>query len=205
MKLLVCVLAVGCSTHSAGDLPTDARAAGDAHGGSGSDTGSGSGTEGALYPLALGDRWTFTVAAVGAGSTCAPGTTSQTVVSADAVGGRPAFQMTSFCSGITGTYDYSAPGGDEIDFYYENAWAPLVDPTLVDGHSWTYFNTSYTWKRETSITVPAGTYDDCWTAVQDVSYTAYMTYCRGVGLVRSYSSDLTSSGWDAQLASSQLD
>jgi hypothetical protein len=27
-----------------------------------------------------------------------------------------------------------------------------------------------------------------------------MTYCRGVGLVRSYSEDLTGAGWDAQLS-----
>jgi hypothetical protein len=35
--------------------------------------------------------------------------------------------------------------------------------------------------------------------VQDVSYTAYLTYCRGVGLVESYSEDLNHAGWDAKL------
>ena len=175
--------------------------------GSGSNTGSGSGSTGGshdLYPLAVGDTWTFDVTAVGAGSICSPGTYMQSVVSANPVGGRDAFQMTNFCTGVSGTYDYSKPGGDEIDFYYSDSWLVLVDPTLMDGHSWTYFNTSYTWKRETSVTVPAGTYTDCWTAQQNVSYTAYLTYCRDVGLVRSYSSDLTGAGWDAQLASSQL-
>jgi hypothetical protein len=44
-------------------------------------------------------------------------------------------------------------------------------------------------------------YTDCWTAKQNVSYTAYMTYCRGAGMVRSYSQDLTGSGWDAKLVS----
>jgi hypothetical protein len=173
--------------------------------------GSGSGSSGSgsgsvqLYPIALGDSWTFDVTAVGAGSTCAAGTYMQAVVSANATGGRAAFQMSDFCTAISGTYDYSAPGGDEVDFYYSDAWLVLVDPTLVDGHSWTYANTSYMWKRETSVTVPAGTYDDCWTAEQQVSYTAYLTYCRGVGLVHSYSSDLTGAGWDAQLASAHVD
>jgi hypothetical protein len=170
--------------------------------GPGSDS-SGTGSK-HLYPLALGETWTFDVSAVGAGSVCAPGTHMQAVVSANSIGGRDAFQMTSFCTGITGTNNYSAPGGDEIDFYYQTSWLVLVDPMLVDGHSWQYFNASYTWKRETSVSVPAGTFDDCWTAQQDVSYTAYLTYCRGVGLVRSYSSDLTGAGWDAQLAASQL-
>ena len=83
--------------------------------------------------------------------------------------------------------------------------AVLVDPTLVDGHSWTYVNTSYTWKRETSVTVPAGTYDDCWTASSTSATRRTSTYCRGVGLVHSYSSDLTGAGWDAQLASAHVD
>jgi len=169
----------------------------------GKDSGSGSGSA-ALYPIAVGNSWTFTVAAVGAGSVCDAGTYMQQVVSANPVGGRAAFQMTDFCTGISGTYDYATPGGDEVDFYYSGSWLTLVDPMLVDGHTWTYFNTSYAWKRESSVSVPAGTYSDCWTAVQQVSYTAYMTYCRGAGLVRSYSQDLAGNGWDAQLSALSL-
>jgi hypothetical protein len=173
-------------------------------GGGGSGSGSGMGNSGALYPMAVGDSWTFSVAAVGAGSICAAGSHEQHVMSANAVGGRAAFQLTNFCTGVTGTYDYAVNGDNEVDFYYQGSWLTLVDPNLTEGHMWPYFNTSYHWHRETSVTVPAGTYDDCWTAEQDVSYTAYLTYCRGVGLVRSYSSDLTGSGWDAKLASSSL-
>ncbi len=174
-------------------------------GGNGSNTGSGtpSGST-ALYPLALGNSWTYSVAAVGGGSICAAGTHEQHVVSANAVGSRAAFQMTNFCSGATSTYDYAPGTNDEIDFYYSSQWLTLVDGTLTEGHMWPYFNTSYQWHRESAVTVPAGTYDDCWTAVQDVSYTASLTYCRGVGLVRSYSSDLAGSGWDAKLASLSL-
>ena len=36
-------------------------------------SGSGSSSSDALYPMAVGDQWTFTVAAVGAGSVCAAG------------------------------------------------------------------------------------------------------------------------------------
>jgi hypothetical protein len=212
MKWPVLLLLAACGSPAMNDMGADAGSNSGSGSGSnsgsnsGSGSGSGSGSTGtsSLYPIAVGDSWTFNVAAVGAGSTCSPGTYTQAVQSANATGGRAAFQMTDFCTGITGTYDYSLPGGDEVDFYYDSSWAVLVDPMLVDGHSWTYFNTSYTWKRETSVSVPAGTYDDCWTAQQDVSYTAYMTYCRGVGLVHSYSSDLTGAGWDAQLASSDL-
>jgi hypothetical protein len=169
-------------------------------GGGGGGGGGGSGTP-VLYPLAVGNRWTFSVAAVGAGAICSPGSYDQRVVSANPAGGRAAFQLTNFCTGVGGTYDYSEPGGDEVDFYYSNTWAPIVDVPLQEGHTWTYFNASYTWHRETSVTVPAGTWSDCWTAKQNVTYTAYLTYCRGVGLVRSYSQDLAGNGWDAQLAS----
>jgi hypothetical protein len=175
----------------------------DGGGGSGSGSGSGSGGGGSnkLYPLAMGNSWTYDVAAVGAGSICAAGTHEQHVVSANMAGGRAAFQMTNFCSGVSATYDYAPGANDEVDFYYQTSWLTLVDPMLTEGHMWPYFNTSYHWHRETSITVPAGTYSDCWTAVQDVSYSASLTYCRGVGLVRSYSSDLNGSGWDAKLSS----
>ena len=162
----------------------------------GSGSGTGSNTQGSdkLYPLAAGAHWSFTVTAVGAGAVCSPGTYTQTIVSANPVNGRAAFQMTSFCTGITGTYDYAAGSGDEVDFNYNGTWAALIDGNLTEGHDWPYFNTSYHWER---TTFPG--HDDCWKAVQDVSYTAYLTYCRGAGLVESYSMDLGGNGWDAKL------
>ncbi len=204
MNLVITPSALLAATLAIAGLPAcggGGSTPGNADGGGG-DGGAPDGAAGshALYPLAVGDRWTYKVTLVGAGSVCAAGSHDQQVVSANAVGGRAAFQMTSFCSGIAGAGDYSAPGGDEVDYYYSGRWAAIVDPTLVDGHAWSYFNTSYHWRRESTITVPAATYDDCWTAVQDVSYTAYLTYCRGAGLVRSYSQDLAGNGWDAQLA-----
>ena len=172
-------------------------------GGAGSGgSGGGGGTTTALYPLAVGNRWTYTVTAVGAGSSCAAGSFDQHVLGANAAGGRAAFQLDNFCSGAAGTYDYSQPGGDEVEFYDNAAWAPIIDLPLQEGHSWTYFNSSYTWHRETSVTVPAGTFDDCWTANQDVTYTAYLTYCRGAGLgALVLGIFLGGNGWDAQLAS----
>jgi len=162
----------------------------------GSGSGSGSNPQGSdkLYPLSVGEQWTFTVTAVGAGAVCAPGTYMQSIVSANPVGGRAAFQMKSFCSALTGTLDYAEGSGDEVDTNYNGAWAPIIDGNLTEGHQWSYFNTSYHWER---TTFPG--HDDCWKAVQNVSYTAYLTYCRGVGLVESYSMDLNGAGWDAKL------
>lgn len=187
-RVLLAVCLAACSSSSP-DAGPDGMPGGDA-------AGSGSGTHGSdlLYPLSNGASWTFVVTAVGGGSVCSAGTYTQKIVSANPVGGRAAFQMTSFCTGVTGTYDYAAGSGDEVDFNYNGTWLTLVDPDLTVGHMWPYFNTSYHWERATV----AG-HDDCWKAVQDVSYTAYLTYCRGAGLVESYSEDLNHAGWDAKL------
>ncbi len=107
-----------------------------------------------------------------------PGTSMQSVVSTNPTGGRAAFQMSNFCSAAPGPYDYSAPGGDEVDFYYNTAWLVLVDPMLVDGRPG---RTSSSCVEARDVGDRAGRdLGDCWTAVQDVSYTAYLTYCRGV-------------------------
>jgi hypothetical protein len=189
----------GGATDGSGNTDLAGASTDMAGGGGGGNGGGGGGGSTKLFPLAVGNRWTYTVAAVGTGAICATGLHDQTVVSANMAGSRPAFQLTNWCTGAPGTYDYSEPGGDAVDFYYNSTWAPVIDLPLQEGHTWPYFNTSYTWHRETTITVPAGTFTDCWTANQNVTYTAYLTYCRGAGLVRSYSEDLAHNGWDAQL------
>ena len=77
----------------------------------------------------------------------------------------------------------------------------VLDSMVQEGHGWTEIpNISFTWHREASVVVPAGTFSDCWTARQDVTYTAFSTYCRGIGPVRVYSQDLRGNGFDAQLS-----
>ena len=172
-------------------------------GSSGSSGSSGGGGSEKLYPIAVGNTWTYDVAAVGAGSVCAPGSHSQSVTGGPTtLDGKQAYDMTSFCTGVSGTSQVAPdPASDAIAIYYSGQWLTFIDMPLTDGHTWSYFNSSYTWQRETSVTVPAGTFTDCWTAKQNVRYTAYLTYCRGVGMVRSYSADLSGAGWDAKLSS----
>jgi hypothetical protein len=181
--------------------------AGGSSGGSsgGGDAGASSGGDGGgagkdkLFPLAVGYSWTYDVQNVGAGSACSAGTWNQAITGTRTVDGRSAFDLTSFCSAAGQSEVAPAGTGDEIDIDFQGSWLKLIDGTLVEGETWTYFNASYTWHRETSVSVPYGTFTDCWTANQNVSYTAYQTYCRGVGMVRSYSSDLNGAGWDAKL------
>ncbi len=152
-----------------------------------------------LFPLRAGASFTFSVKNVGRGSSCATGTHIAKVSSKGKVRGRDAFDYGSFCS-AAGSSTIAAGDGDAVLLDYGGNWLEMVHTPLEEGERWSYFNTSYTWKREASVSVAAGSFDDCWTAVQGVSYTAYQTYCRGVGLVRSYSKDLAGNGWDAELS-----
>ncbi len=152
-----------------------------------------------LYPLALGARWSFKVQALGVGGQCNSGMFDQTVLSANGAGARPAFQLTSFCTGAPGTSDLSTPGGDEVDIWEQSTWAPLIALPLQEGWTWAYLTTTYAWHRETAVTVPAGSFTDCWTARHQTVSFAYETYCRGVGPVASHFEDETGAGWDAQL------
>jgi hypothetical protein len=182
----------------AGSSGGDASPSGDSGGSSGGDGGS-SGGSGKLYPLAVGYTWTYDVQDVGAGSACSAGTWTQSITGTRTVDGRSAFDLASFCSAAPLSEVAPVGAGDEVDIDFQGSWLKLIDGTLAEGETWTYFNSSYSWHRETSVSVPYGTFTDCWTAKQNVSYTAYDTYCRGVGMVRSYSSDLTGAGWDAKL------
>lgn len=174
LRKLLAIVAVGCqgTASSPGSGPPDAGAP------DGPATHDSTGATAPLFPLAVGYSWTYSIT-----GTCA-GTFQRMVISAMPVDGRPAFQVT----GCSITVDYSVPGGDEVDVDVLGNWLVLVDPLLAEGHTWTYSSTSYTWHRETSVTVPAGTFTDCWTSIPSAQSFPTNTYCRGVGLVHSASS-----------------
>ncbi len=144
-----------------------------------------------LFPLALGHQWTYASTLLGSGAAC--GTTmTQSVSSANAADGRAAFQVTTLCPPptllTTDSYSVPTPGGDEVDYDDQGTWFTVVDPMLVDGHSWPWVQgLTLTWERVTgSVIVPAGTFDDCWTAHSSQTGNVFTTYCRGVGVVRTH-------------------
>jgi hypothetical protein len=169
-------------------------------GGNGGSTGEGGGGDGKLFPIAVGYSWTYEVVNVGEGAICNPGQYSSTILSSAPLEGKEAFEVTSFCSGSLGNSQIAAGVGDEVFTYFNAAWVTAIDPILEEGHTWSFANTTLTWHEEGSVTVPAGTFTDCWTAQQSSPYMSFTTYCRGVGPVRS-SATISSSGFDAKLAS----
>jgi hypothetical protein len=129
-----------------------------------------------LWPFAVGYRWTY----YGSGS--CPGISTKTIVSDNPLAGRPAFQLDG-CAGIQVTYAPVQDGGDEVDVNQGGGWTPLIDPVLVEGHSWSYYVGTFTWHKEGTVITDAGTFSDCWTAVPSSSTLSKNTYCRGVGPV----------------------
>lgn len=138
-----------------------------------------------LFPLAVGNTWTHAVTEKFAGA-CASAPV-ETVVGTVTVEGVTAFNLTSACFGLAeGDYSTLAPHGQEVLQQFSEDWAATVATPLADGHSWTILSGSYTftWHQVGQVTVPAGTFEDCWRRAITPGDTAETTtFCRGIGPV----------------------
>ena len=99
-----------------------------------------------------------------------------------------------------------AVNGDVVDSELPlspGQWTRQTDEPVEEGHSWGTSNGSasyaLTYHEEGTVETQAGTFDDCWRVVQEVSYTAEWVYCRGVGLVQSNLVDLGGGGYSIEL------
>jgi hypothetical protein len=129
-----------------------------------------------LLPLAVDRTWTYDVTSTY--PSCPGGTKEQRVLGTDTIDGRTVFRVLGFC-GIEGA---TFVDGDVVEDHYD--WGPVgwtrsLDEPVEDGHAWTTTNGSATF----GMHYERASGDDCWTVVQEVSYTSRWTYCRGVGLV----------------------
>jgi hypothetical protein len=134
-------------------------------------------TNDGLLPLAVDRTWTYDVTSTY--PSCPGGVHEQRVTGTDTIDGRAVFRVLGFC-GVEGE---SFVDGDLVEDRYDwgpVGWIRMLDEPVEDGHAWTTTNGSATF----GMHYERATGDDCWTVVQDVSYTSTWTYCRGVGLVR---------------------
>lgn len=186
----------GCSsqTFDAGGFDVD--------GGAGSEGGTDAGSLAqAIDPIAMGYAWTFDVTVAGTYPSCSNGSSTGAVQQESTLGGRDAFLVSSFCSGI-GSIWYSADG-DRIYEWDGSNWLTAIDSPVEDGHTWTTSGITYVWKKLGSLTVKAGTFSDCW-EIDDQGEAAYYaaTLCRGVGPVKWHVRDTSgTNGYDAELTS----
>jgi hypothetical protein len=91
--------------------------------------------------------------------------------------------------------------GMQVDIYDGAVWQLYLDPTPEKDKAWTSQGNTYVWEDAGTVTVPAGTFSDCWSARQtQIEGDSYTTYCRGVGPVRIYlAGGIVGSGYDAVL------
>lgn len=187
-------------TTSGGTGGTDAGAGGT----SGTAGSGGGGNQEPLVPLITGHRSEFRFVALDSSmptlETCDDPFTE--VGEMDTIEGVTGTRYLSFC---TDDFVLIEGSGDSLT-------AHIIDPTgkalgtaieyihspVEDGESWPTGAPTYTWAEVTeSLTVPAGTFDDCWERVAPPDI-ATLTYCRGVGLVVGVH---TSNNWRLELVS----
>jgi hypothetical protein len=204
MCALPCAIGCGGSDGFAG-IGGAAGAAGSGAGGTGGSGGS-AGSAGAaggpsldqqIDPIAVGRKWTYDVTIYGVYPLCQEGIHSGQVLSEKEVAGRHAHQIQSLCP-AAGVSSYSVEG-DRVWVYYGSAWVLALDAPVEEGHTWSNGASDFEWQSAGSVGVPAGTFDDCWTARELVAWESYTVFCRGVGPVRWHVKDASGNGFDAEL------
>ena len=147
-----------------------------------------------LYGLAVGNAWAYDLAV--------PPTTCRidvTVTGMTEIDGRNAFVVVNTGCNATNTGYMAVEVKDLVE--YGNAPPPIAwghyDPP-VDGHTFATNpagNLFLTWHVTGPQTVPAGTFIDCWTLEVTTSdgtdRGSGTIYCRGVGVIKSFSGSST--------------
>ncbi len=180
-----------------GGSPTDGGSAADGGDGSGGENAGGGPSAEAIDPIAVGNAWTYDVEELGSFPLCPSGSHTAETLAESQLDGKTAFEVSSLCANAASSF--YAVDGDVVQVNYQGTWVLALDAPVEEGHTWSNGVSTFTWHDEGSVTVGAGTFDDCWRATQNVSYEAYTIFCRGVGPVHWRSVDLNGNGFDALL------
>ncbi|MFO0552943.1 MAG: hypothetical protein U0271_31435 [Polyangiaceae bacterium] len=200
----------GGETNTSGAGGAGASQAGGAGGdGAGGDSAGGGALGGAggagpsddrIYPLEVGRSWTFEVEELNDYPFCPTGTYAVTVQGASPLDGKEALEVTNVCDLLP--FDYLAVDGDFVEIRDQQAWQPMLDVPIEEGHTWSSALGSFTWTAVGNVEVPAGVFTDCWRVEHNVVDPDFVEYCRGVGPVHYYLRDLqTGDGFEALLSS----
>jgi hypothetical protein len=192
------------ATGDDGGASGDAAASGDAgaavdgatHVDGGGDATGSDGGDDRIDPIVVGRTWTYDVTEMGNYPLCPSGSHDASVLGQSTKDGKLAFEVTSFCANA-GSFFYSV-SGDNVDWDYQGLWVIALDSPVQEGHTWTNTVETYAWHDAASVTVPVGTFSQCWRA-QDTAGASYTTFCRGVGPVKWHVTDGLGNGYDAVL------
>ena len=174
---------------------------GGAAGGSGSSAGAAGGPDRRIDPIEVGHAWTYSVKVFGFYPLCEPGIHTGDTISSEMVAGKMAFNVQSLCP-AAGVSAYTVDG-DRVEVFYGGEWVLALDAPVVEGHRWSNGTETFVWEKEGAVTVPAGTFNECWTARELGTPDSYTTFCRGVGPVI-WHTIKDGNGYDAQLTATNF-
>jgi hypothetical protein len=137
-----------------------------------------------LFPLAVGNVWNYRVTIL-PGSTgtspCPAGMHATTITGQAMFMGQNAFTATHACAPSATRYYVENAMGLEVSL--GTAWSVVLPRPISDGAVFMSASSSEVIAHVADVTVPAGTFSNCW-ATEYVSATGPITtYCAGVGLV----------------------
>ncbi len=166
-----------------GDADTDSD--GDADSDSDTDADTDSDENGPMFPLSVGDSWTYAVTAQSTSPMCSAGSYTAMVTESVVVDGRQAVAYRSYCDrpGIGPATVSFYQSGDRVEQYTNDEWVLSLATPIEDGHTWYAGTYQFQWREVGTITVPAGTFYDCFERIPIGGDHYTSTYCRGVGKV----------------------
>jgi hypothetical protein len=128
-----------------------------------------------LFPAVVGHSWTFTVASNF--SQCA-GERTGSVLGTQNVNGRNAFIISSYCAGQSNAAVAVSDKSADVDV--QGRYIPQLAEPVAEGAQFQGLSGTTTWHKMGAVTVPAGTFQNCW---RTTSGATYVDYCPGAGTV----------------------
>lgn len=163
----------------------------------GGDAGDGSVKDTRIDPIEVGRAWTYNVTVLGFYPACSNGVFLATALQQSMLDGKTAISVQSFCENA-GVVKYSVDG-DRVHSHIGGSWKISIDSPVVEGHTWSDGFRNYRWESKGTVTTPAGTFSECWSATTVAAYSSYIVLCRGVGPVKWHFEDGIGNGYEAIL------
>lgn len=137
-----------------------------------------------LFPLAVGNVWNYNTTIL-PGSTgtppCAAGMHATTITGRAMFMGQDAYTATHVCAPTATRYYVENAQGLEVNV--GAAWSLVLPRPIADGAMFQAASSQPVIARVANITVPAGTFSNCWQTAYVSATGPVTTYCAGVGLV----------------------
>jgi hypothetical protein len=138
--------------------------------------------DGHLWPLAVGNVWHNQLLC---SCDCDTMDWALAITAQVQMGGRDAFELHEGC-GLTDFVSYYSTVGAIVEEYDmgTDTWVPVFEEPIVDGQIWSDGESQ--WVAVPEVTVLAGTFTDCFTAMRPENSGPSTTYCPGIGPVATF-------------------